>query len=242
MPEVEVAQAPVALIFDYASAWAWDVQPQGRGLDYFRLLFEIYRGLRKLGQSIDILPADTSDLSGYRLVMVPGLVTVPDVLMQAIGRCDAQVIFGPRTGSKTPEMAIPVPLPPGIPGLDVTVARVESLRPDMPLPSAHLGAIKGWREVLEGGADVQITTDDGLAVIMGQNGRYYLGGWPDAKLLSSILTRALTDAGLTALEMPPDIRKRQAGARVFLFNHGPDPVEFQGHLIPAAGVIWTQAT
>jgi beta-galactosidase len=242
MPEVEVAQAPVALVFDYASAWAWDVQPQGRGLDYFRLLFEIYRGLRKLGQSIDILPADTADLSGYGLVMVPGLVTVPDVLMQAIGRCDAQVIFGPRTGSKTPEMAIPVPLPPAIPGLDVTVARVESLRPDMALPSVHVGNITGWREVLEGGADVQITTRDGLPVIMGQNGRYYLGGWPDAEFLSSILNRALTDAGLTALELQPDIRKRQAGDRVFVFNHGPDPVEFQGRLIPAAGVIWTRAT
>jgi beta-galactosidase len=66
LPEVEEARAPVALVFDYASAWAWAVQPQGAGCDYFRLVFEVYRGLRKLGLSVDILPPDTADLGGYR--------------------------------------------------------------------------------------------------------------------------------------------------------------------------------
>ena len=150
-------------------------------------------------------------------------------------------MFGPRTNCKTAEMSIPVPLPPAIPGLDVTVARVESLRPDMPIPSAHRGHITGWRETLEGSAPVQMTTADGEAAIMGENGRYYLGGWPDADFLGCILTRLLTDAGLTALEMPEGVRRRQAGGRVFLFNHGPDPVEFQGHLLPAAGVHWSGA-
>jgi beta-galactosidase len=38
----------------------------GRGCDYFRLVFEVYRGLRKLGLSVDILPPDTADLGAYR--------------------------------------------------------------------------------------------------------------------------------------------------------------------------------
>ena len=241
LPEVEAGQAPVALVFDYASAWSWAVQPQGKGLDYFRLVFEIYRGLRKLGQSIDIVAPDCADLGGYNLVLVPGLEYVPPRLFDAITASGAQAMFGPRTNCKTAEMSIPVPLPPAIPGLDVTVARVESLRPDMPIPSAHLGHITGWREILEGSAPVQMTTADGEAAIMGENGRYYLGGWPDADFLGCILTRLLTDAGLTALEMPEGVRRRQAGGRVFLFNHGPDPVEFQGHLLPAAGVHWSGA-
>ena len=238
MPDVAAPPAPVALIFDYASAWAWQVQPQGQGLDYFRLVFEIYRGLRKLGQSIDILPADTDDLSGYAVVLVPGLVTIPDALMQAIDRCDAQVMFGPRTGSKTAEMSIPVPLPPAIPGLDVTVTWVESLRPDMPVPVAMGGALKGWREVLEGEAPVQVAAADGLPVMLGQNGRFYLGGWPDADLLALILTGLLNDAGLKVRNLPPDIRLRQAGDTQFLFNHGLDPVIHEGREIPAAGVLW----
>jgi beta-galactosidase len=134
LPEVEEARAPVALVFDYASAWAWTVQPQGAGCDYFRLVFEVYRGLRKLGLSVDILPPDTSDLGGYRLVLIPGLVTPVGAAAEAIARTEAQVILGPRTGAKTAALSIPVPLPPAIPGLDVTVARVETMRPDMPVP------------------------------------------------------------------------------------------------------------
>ena len=37
MPEAGTAPAPVALIFDYAAAWAWETQPQGADFDYFRL-------------------------------------------------------------------------------------------------------------------------------------------------------------------------------------------------------------
>ena len=135
-------------------------------------------------------------------------------------------------------MSIPVPLPPDIPGLDVTVARVESLRPDMPVPVAMGGAVKGWREVLEGEAAVQIAASDGTPVMMGENGRFYLGGWPDADLLALILTGLLTDAGLKVRNLPPDIRLRQAGDTQFLFNHGPDPVTHEGREIPAAGVLW----
>ena len=49
MPDVSTARADAALVFDYASAWAWETQPQGRDFSYFRLVFETYRGLRRLG-------------------------------------------------------------------------------------------------------------------------------------------------------------------------------------------------
>ena len=39
MPDVETTAAPIALIFDYASAWAWATQPHGRGFDYFNVVF-----------------------------------------------------------------------------------------------------------------------------------------------------------------------------------------------------------
>jgi len=41
-------RAEVAIVFDYASAWAWEIQPQGREFDYFRLTFDFYRSLRRL--------------------------------------------------------------------------------------------------------------------------------------------------------------------------------------------------
>jgi beta-galactosidase len=76
MPEVGTAGADVALVFDYASDWAWAIQPQGRSFDYFRLVFPFYRGLRRLGLNVDILPPDVADLSGYRLVLAPGVATL----------------------------------------------------------------------------------------------------------------------------------------------------------------------
>ena len=65
MPDVAQTQAKVGLVFDYASDWAWATQPQGRDFSYFGLVFDMYRGLRRLGLDVDILPPDTADLSGY---------------------------------------------------------------------------------------------------------------------------------------------------------------------------------
>ncbi|MES2145417.1 MAG: beta-galactosidase, partial [Pseudomonadota bacterium] len=75
MPDVDLAKADVALVFDYASDWAWQIQPQGRGFHYFWLAFHMYRGLRRLGLNVDILPPDAVDLSAYKLVLGPGLMT-----------------------------------------------------------------------------------------------------------------------------------------------------------------------
>jgi hypothetical protein len=45
---------------------------------------------------------------------------------------------------------------------------------------------------------------------------------------------------VATLDLPPDIRMRQSGATRFVFNHGPEPVEFEGRMIPPAGVDWQQ--
>lgn len=236
-PEVEIAQAPVALVFDYASAWAWAVQPQGQGCDYFRLVFEIYRGLRKLGLSVDILPPDTARLHGYALVLVPGLITLTDTLMGALQTTSAQVILGPRTNAKTANLSIPVPLPPALPGLDVTVSRVETLRPDMPVAMEGAGHVTLWREQLEGGADVIDRDAEGRPVTMRAGNLTYLGGWPDPDLLRHLLLGACAEAGIPTIDLPPDIRVRQAGTTRFVFNHGPGPVTFEGATLPPAGVV-----
>ena len=236
-PQVEQGRAPVGLVFDYTAAWAWTVQPQGAGCDYFRLVFEIYRGLRKLGLSIDILAPDTADLGAYPLVLVPGAVTLRPALRDAISRAPGQVLLGPRTNAKTEDLSIPVPLPPAITDLPVTVSHVETLRPDMPTPLAQGGAVKLWREHLETGAQI-LETDDASAPVLVQQGTVsYLGGWPDDTALARILTRAATQAGLTPEPLPQDIRIRDTGQTRFIFNHGPEPVAYQGQTIPSAGFL-----
>ena len=159
MPDGETTAAPVAIIFDYASAWAWATQPQGRDFDYFRLVFAFYRGLRRLGLSVDILPPDTADLSAYQLVLAPGVATLTDALKAALSAHQGIAILGPRTNAKTADFAIPVPLPPALPGLDCTVMRVESLPPDVPVPLEQGGNFLHWREKAEGAPVREATTD-----------------------------------------------------------------------------------
>jgi beta-galactosidase len=237
-PEVRITQAPVALVFDYASAWAWAVQPQGQGCDYFRLVFEMYRGLRKLGLSVDILPPDTGSFDGYRLVLVPGLVTLSPSLRHALEDSRCLLLLGPRTNAKTAALVIPIPLPPALPRLDVTVSRVETLRPDMPVPMAGAGHVTLWREQLEGSAEVLDRDCHGRPVTMRSGRLTYLGGWPDAAFLRHLLLRACAEAGVDVTDLPPDIRVRQAGPTRFVFNYGPDTVTFDGLVLPPAGVAW----
>jgi beta-galactosidase len=154
MPDAGTAKADVALIFDYASDWAWDIQPQGRSFSYFWLVFHLYKGLRRLGLNVDILPPDTADLSPYKLILAPGIFTLSDTLKSALAAHKGTAILGPRTNSKTPDFTIPVPLPPALPGLDAVIARVESLPPDVPVPLAQGGNLINWREKLEGTAEV----------------------------------------------------------------------------------------
>ena len=107
-----LVRAPVALVFDYEAAWAIGVQPQGAEFDYQALVRAFYSALRRLGLDVDVLPSD-ADLSGYALVCVPTLPIVSDQALDALGAVTGDLVFGPRSGSRTVSHRIPDALPPG---------------------------------------------------------------------------------------------------------------------------------
>lgn len=240
MPEVGTAKADVALVFDYASEWAWQTQPQGRGFSHLWLAFHIYRGLRRLGLNVDILPPDTADLSGYKLVLASGLFTLSDPLKAALKAYKGTALLGPRTNTKTENFAIPVPLPPALPGLDAVIARVESLPPDVPVPLVEAGNLLHWREKLEGSATVTEAATDGWPALVSSGKLHYLSGWPDDEALSRILMRACTAEGIETDPLPEGLRRRDSATHRFLFNYNPVPAEWGGVTIPPAGVHWTE--
>ncbi len=239
MPDAGTARADVALIFDYASDWAWAIQPQGRSFSYFWLVFHIYRGLRRLGLNIDILPPDSADLSEYKLVLAPGLFALSGPLQAALAAHKGTALLGPRTNSKTPDFRIPVPLPPALPGLDAVVARVESLPPDVPVPLQQGGSIINWREKLEGTATVVEAAEDGWPALVASGKLQYLGGWPDDAALGRILQRVCSAEGIETDPLPEGLRRRDSATHRFLFNYNPVPAEWGGVSIPPAGVHWT---
>ncbi len=239
LPEIRPVQAPVAILFDYASAWAWETQPQGADFDYFELVFDIYRGLRKLGLSIDILPLD-ADTSAYKLLLAPGLFTLSESLKTALAARDGVTILGPRSGTRGPEFEIPIPLPPALPGLDATIALTESLPPSAPEPLAQGGAVLRWLERLEGEAEPVEETEAGQPVLVRSGGLHYLAGWPDETALARILAHACAEQGIAVTELPDGLRRRDTASHRFYVNYAPEPVAFDGLSIPAAGVAWKE--
>jgi beta-galactosidase len=238
MPDVGTTSAKVALIFDYASDWAWTVQPQGSGFNYFRLCFETYRGLRKLGLDVDILPPNTSDLAGYKIVMAPGLLSISAELEKALDLFDGIAVLGPRTNSKTAELSIPNPLPPNIDGLDAKITHVETFRADMPRPVAGGGRALYWLDHVETGASVGLALEDGTPLLIGSGSVRYLAAWLDDQALDWLLKQLCAEVGLAVILLEHGLRIRRTQTHLFAFNYGRETAEFEGTEIEPAGVFW----
>ncbi len=235
-PDVVTAQAPVAIVFDYDADFAWATQPHGRDLSYFSLVFHTYKALRRQGLSVDILPASTRNFDDYKLVMVPGLMFMQDALRHSLASHGGAVVYGPRTGARDAEMAIPVPLPPDIPGLDVTVAQIESLRNDISVQLQGGGRVICYREVLEGSAEVVLQSETGEPVAMRQDNQTYLGGWLDDATLDRFVLQACAAAQIDTLPMPEGVRVRTTGTERFWFNYTGQTVACYGLQLEPAEV------
>lgn len=237
-PDVSAPQAPVALLFDYDADFAWATQPHGAGLSYFQCVFDTYKALRKLGLSVDILRGETRDFTGYKIVAAPGLIYMPQDLKQALAEADADVVLGPRSAARNADMVIPVPLPPDMPGLELAVSRVESLRPDMPMPLKGGGAFVGYREELETAAETVLELETGAPAVIRQENLTYVGGWGDEHALKRIYTQLCAEAGIGTTELSGGVRCRDTdGLRIWV-NYGAEAVETPAGKIEAAGVLF----
>ena len=236
-PDAGCAPGDVALVFDYASAWAWQTQPQGRDFDYFRLCFAFYRAARALGLNVDIIAPDTRDLSPWRLVLVPGLFHLGDGLRDALGAYQGRALLGPRTNARDSDFRIPVPLPPALPGMDLRVTRVESLPPQVAIPLPGGGALRHWREDVEGSATPVQHDSEGQVLRARAGALDYLTGWPDDDGLQHLLATLCTEQGITTTRLPDGIRRRDTGTHRFWFNHTAQDITFDGLDLPACGVV-----
>ncbi|MGV6840235.1 MAG: beta-galactosidase [Planktomarina sp.] len=235
-PDVVQHQAKVAIIFDYDADAAWSIQPHGKGLSYFGLIFEVYRALRSMGISLDILPPDHKGFDGYNLILAPGMMHMSENLKSALRAASGHVVIGPRSAARDKDMCIPTPLPPNLPGLDVTVARVESLRPDMPIKLREGGEVIGYREVLEGDAEAILHTDDGAPVCVANGHVTYVGAWLDQKGWQNLLGPICLQNAIPTIDLPDCVRVRETGAERFWFNFDTAPRTVQGMDLPPISV------
>ncbi len=238
---VAPVQAPVGLIFDYDAEWMWQTQPHGAGSSYFGLVFETYRALRRAGLDVDILPPDPDCLHGYALILAPGLMHLSGEMKQALTDSGAQVCLGPRSAARDVDFNIPLPLPPAMPGLDLTVTRVESLRPDMPRPLSGGGAaVRYIDEVTAEGEhppDVLLETEEGAPILLRQHSLWYLAGWLDDHGFDRLIAALAEAADLPVMCLPEGLRCRCTGTERIWFNYTATAQSHAGRTLQPAGVL-----
>ncbi|MGI4983125.1 MAG: beta-galactosidase trimerization domain-containing protein, partial [Janthinobacterium lividum] len=151
---------------------------------------------------------------------------VPDDFARRLAASGAEVVIGPRTGSKTANLTIPETLPPGPLAeiLPMRVWRVESLRPGATEPVAG-GTARHWRDFVEAGEGTEVVMrfGDGLPAVLRYGRVRYLASLFDAVFTQELFLQAARAAGLPAVRLPDGVRFSRLGALTYVVNYGPTP-------------------
>jgi beta-galactosidase len=244
-----VGNARVALVYDYESEWAWDVQPQSAGFKHGAHVRELYSAFRKHGIDIDVLPPTTKSFAGYDIVAIPALFTWSDELREAVANFDGYLLIGPRTGSKTKNFSIPAKLGPDLSPnlLDARVTRVDTIPGNISVTVKGGGATRLWREKVETRGEVIMEDNEGVPVLISQGKLFYLTASGDRALVQRVADYLIAEADVPVLNLPAGVRSRtRGGYRIYVnYSAGPatlnpaaDEAEYVigGVEVPAAGV------
>jgi beta-galactosidase len=142
----------VALVYDYQSEWAWEIQPQAARASGMEIMSGgLYSAFRKHGLDVDILSPSTSSFDGYDIVAIPALFAWTDALRDRRGQfrgtsADRTAVgFQDRRTSPFPHALVPI--------CRRTCSTPRCMRVDSADPPASTVAVKGggavrplWRE------------------------------------------------------------------------------------------------
>ncbi|HEY0033389.1 MAG TPA: beta-galactosidase, partial [Devosia sp.] len=213
------AKGRVAIVFDYQSEWAWEIQPQAKGFSHGAHVRALYAAFRKHGIDIDIISPHTTSLAEYDIVAIPALFAWNDALRTAIENYEGHLLIGPRSGSKTQNFSIPAKLAPDLPSnlLDAKVIRVDSVDPSVEVEVKGSGAVRLWRERIETKAQVVIEDAEGWPVLLAQGKLHYLGASGTKALVQRVVDYLIAEAELPIIELPAGVRCRvRDGFRVYV--------------------------
>ena len=253
----------VALLHDYESLWAYQQQRHGVNASYWGQVMQFYAVARAHGLDVDVIHPD-ADLTGYSLILAPALTLMGETRaahLERAARAGAHIVFGSRTGFRTPSgrawnTRAPGPL---AEALGVRLKNYDSLRPGLQGRMEMLDMsfqTHTWNESLEVIADdvVRLGTfqDDPLynevGVTMrgvGQGSMSYIGAWGES-LVTALLEYLAPKAGLKLEKLPKGLRLSRRGGLVYAQNWSrgglvvpvPDGAEFVygNQLLEPAGV------
>jgi beta-galactosidase len=225
----------VAVLHDYESLWALDVQPHAKSATYWAQLMSYYMPLRMMGIDVDVRHP-LADLSGYKVVVAPALHLMSEAMaahLSAYVEGGGQLVVGPRTGFRQPNGQVWASRSPGplAATAGVRVANFDALRPGL---SSRVEAFDQsyqahtWNESLEliaADATVLASYSNGplcdLPAIVrrshGQGSITTVGLWQE-QLLAKVLARTLFSVGIAAYDLEEGLRLSRRGGLVYAQN------------------------
>lgn len=224
------SKSQIALVFDYESAWAWNIQPHGSDFSYSQLVQTFYSALRRLGLSIDIVPADQNMLLERDLIIIPGLFSLKADFIRFLEKTNSIVLAGPRTGTKTSNFHIENNKDYNLFSVfGFSVKRTESLRPGSEINIEDIGSFIHWREILESSSSLQhiLTSQDGFPALVNNSNIFYLTGWPTDQLADYTLKYLLRKLNIEPVTLPENLRIRDNGDKRYFFNYGDTPLNIK---------------
>lgn len=250
-PEVggSEVRSDVAILFDYDSLWALQIQPHGAtGISYFQVASDYARASAELGVTVDVVsPHD--DLAGYKAVIAPSQHVSDAMILRALHeyvRGGGVLVLGARSSVKDSENAVlDERLPAGLG--DLAGCEVRDYDTFSHYPSERVGVITA------SGAHVPalhlaevLAPKEGATTVLSYQGRYYsgapaavrngfgkgstyyLGTFLDGTALREFLKQPLRDAGVAVLDdLDPaveiGVRVKEGTTYRFYLNHETTP-------------------
>jgi beta-galactosidase len=252
-------EAEVAILWSYEAGWAMDgpCLPSS-AMDYPTAAHAVHRVLRERGVTCDVVHPDT-DLSGYRVVVVPTLYLVSDEQAAAVAAAadaGAQVVITYFSGIADLEDHVRLG---GYPGafrelLGVRVEEFFPLRAGEVRALSTGGTASVWSEDADPrDAEVLVTYADGPLAgrpavtrrSIGAGAAWYLGTLPDDATLGALLGDVAAAAGVEPVaQVPPGVevvRRRAGDGRSWLFvlnpTDAPCEVATSGHDLVADATV-----
>jgi beta-galactosidase len=238
--------AETALLLDWENWWALELDSHPTScLRLTELLGELYRPLLQAGVNADFAHPE-SDLSGYRLILVPALYLVSDAAADNVREFVANggtALITFFSGIVDPRDRVRLGGYPA-PWRELLGLRIEELAPlrrgaairlDGPAAAAPGAAGRLWQDVIDlRGATPLLSYGEGHldgepAVTRHEHGRgtaFYLGTLPDRMTLGRLVGQACQRAGITPWAgLPPGVEAVRRGGYLFLISHLDQPVE-----------------
>ncbi len=232
-------QNRIAILNSYEQNWAFQIQPQAKGLGFWDQVWRFHSALGRIGINADVVPL-TADLSRYAVVIVPGWYIMPAAdadKLKDYAKGGGVLVLNPRTGIKNEaNVCLTDPLPSllrpaaGLEIEDYDPLGEATLR--VRLENGEEYDATAWAETLclRGAKSIAVYAEGMYAGQIaaaehdfGAGKVYYLGFFGGSDFYQTMLTRILSAAGLHGLAgmaegVDASWRERDGERYLFLVN------------------------